>query len=537
MNKTQIIRTIAVVALAVLAAIGATAQRISKEAEKLLNAQYAIDAFYVDAPDNSALVEHAIKAMLEKLDPHSAYTDARETRELEEPLEGEFSGIGVQFNMKQDTLYVIQTIAGGPSEKVGIVAGDRIITVNDTTIAGVKMRNTDIMKRLRGKKGTRVTVQVKRRGTPDLITFRITRDKIPLYSVDAAYMIEPTTGYISISSFGAKTYDEMMEALARLKEQGMQQVIIDLTNNGGGYLNAAIEMCNEFLDEGQMIVYTEGRAQPRNEAHALGNGAYRDLPVVVIANQYSASAAEIFAGALQDWDRAVVVGRRTFGKGLVQRPFRFEDGSMMRLTVARYYMPGGRCIQKAYEPGDKKQYEHDMLDRERSGELFSADSIHLVDSLRTYTLRNRRPVYGGGGIMPDVFVPLDTTHWNTYYRDLVAKGIPNQWAVTYVDRNRKSLQQRYATLDEYDRGFTLSDDDLKEFVAMGERDSVKFDQDKFNVSRPMLSRMLKGLIARDVYTDRGAYSVIINHYNPDVRRALDIINDRRQYRKILGYDQ
>ena len=513
----------------------ATAQRISKDAEKLLNAQYAIDAYYVDKPDNATLVEQAIKAMLESLDPHSAYTDAKETRELEEPLEGEFSGIGVQFNMKQDTLYVIQTIAGGPSEKVGILAGDRIITVNDTLIAGVKMRNTDIMKRLRGKKGTRVTVQVKRRGTPELITFRITRDKIPLYSVDAAYMIDERTGFISISSFGAKTYDEMMEALDKLSHQGMKQVIIDLSNNGGGYLNAAIEMCNEFLEEGQLIVYTEGRTQPRSDARALGNGRYRNLPVVVIANQYSASAAEIFSGAMQDWDRGVIVGRRTFGKGLVQRPFRFEDGSMMRLTVARYYTPSGRCIQKAYEPGDKKQYEHDMLDREHSGEFFNADSVHLVDSLRVETLRTHRTIYGGGGIMPDVFVPVDTTHWNTYYRDLVAKGIPNRWTVTYVDVNRKSLLRRYPSLDDFDTAFELTDDDMRGFIKMGEQDSVAFDTEKYAVSAPMLRRMLKGLIARDVYADRGAYTIIMNHYNPDVRRALDIINDSERYRRLLGY--
>ena len=517
-----------------MATLSASAQ-INGDAEKLLNAQYAISNFYVDKPDDSKLTEAAIKAMLETLDPHSAYTDARETRELEEPLEGEFSGIGIQFNMKQDTLYVIQTIAGGPSEKVGIRAGDRIVTVNDTVIAGKKMRNTDIMKRLRGKKGTKVTVQVKRRGTPELITFRITRDKIPLHSVDAVYMLDEQVGYMSISNFGAKTYDEMIEGLDYLKARGMMALVLDLSSNGGGYLNAAIDMCDEFLGENCLIVYTEGRAQPRNEARATGRGHYRTLPLVVIVNQYSASAAEIFAGAMQDWDRAVIVGRRSFGKGLVQRPFRFQDGSMMRLTVARYYTPSGRCIQKEYAPGDKKRYEHDIVDREKSGEYFHADSILRVDSLRVATLRNGRDIYGGGGIIPDVFVPLDTTHYTTYYRDLVAKGIVSQWAVSHVDAHRAEIKKRYPTVNDFDRGFTLSDADIKSFIAMGERDSVRYDERMFRTSEPMLRAMLKALIARDVYTDRGAYTVVINHLNPDVHRALEVISDPKQYLGILGF--
>ena len=347
------------------------------------------------------LVEEAIKGMLESLDPHSTYTDAKETKELEEPLQGEFSGIGIQFNMKQDTLYVIQTIVGGPSEKVGIMAGDRIVTVNDTVIAGKKMKNTDIMKRLRGKKGTKVTVQVKRGNNPELITFRITRDNIPLYSVDATYMIDNKTGYIQISRFGAKTHEEMMDAIKKLEKQGMQQLIIDLGNNGGGYLNAAIDMCNEFLQRHQLIVYTEGNSSPRQEANADGFGRYKDLKMVVIVDQFSASASEIFSGAMQDWDRAVVVGRRSYGKGLVQRPFRFDDGSMMRLTVARYYTPSGRCIQKPYTKGDKKHYEEDLVDRSKEGEYFHLDSIQFNDSLSYKTLKNGRTIYGGGGIMPD----------------------------------------------------------------------------------------------------------------------------------------
>ena len=503
--------------------------------QKLLNAQYAISNFYVDTVNNDKLVEEAIKGMLESLDPHSTYTDAKETKELEEPLQGEFSGIGIQFNMKQDTLYVIQTIVGGPSEKVGIMAGDRIVTVNDTTIAGKKMKNTDIMKRLRGKKGTKVTVQVKRGSNPELITFRITRDNIPLYSVDAAYMIDAKTGYILISRFGAKTHEEMMEAIKKLEKQGMKQLIIDLGNNGGGYLNAAIDMCNEFLQRRQLIVYTEGNSSPRQEATADGFGNYKDLKMVVLVDQFSASASEIFSGAMQDWDRAVVVGRRSYGKGLVQRPFRFDDGSMMRLTVARYYTPSGRCIQKPYTKGDKKHYEEDLIDRSKEGEYFHLDSIHFNDSLSYKTLKNGRTIYGGGGIMPDVFVPLDTTENSKYYRDLLAKGIINQYAVDYVDKHRAQIKKDYKDVYDFDNRFSLTDADMKDFIAMGEKDSVKYNEKDYKISERLFKTVLKGLVARDVFADPGAYTIIINHRNNDVQEALRVINDDKLYNSLLQH--
>ena len=511
------------------------AQRHNGSMQKLLNAQYAISNFYVDTVNNDKLVEEAIKGMLESLDPHSTYTDAKETKDLEEPLQGEFSGIGIQFNMKQDTLYVIQTIAGGPSEKVGIIAGDRIVTVNDTTIAGVKMKNSDIMKRLRGKKGTKVTVQVKRGNSPELITFRITRDKIPLYSVDASYMLDNKTGYILISRFGAKTHEEMVDAIKKLDKQGMKQLIIDLGNNGGGYLNAAIDMCNEFLQRGQLIVYTNGINSPRQEAGADGFGHYKDLKLVVIVDQFSASASEIFAGAMQDWDRAVVVGRRSYGKGLVQRPFKFDDGSMMRLTVARYYTPSGRCIQKPYTKGDKKQYEEDLVDRYKEGEYYHLDSIQFNDSLVYRTLKNGRTIYGGGGIMPDVFVPVDTSENSKYYRDLMAKGIINQYAVDYVDKHRAELKNTYKDLNDFDKRFALTDDNLRDFIAMGEKDSVKYDEEQYNTSKRLLRTVLKGLIARDVYADPGAYTVIVNHNNKDVQEALRVINDDKLFNSLLKF--
>ena len=522
------------VAVCLVISLTVTAQRsLPQVLQKLLNAEYAISTLYVDSVNEDKLVEDAIKGMLESLDPHSSYTDAKETKELEEPLQGEFSGVGIQFNMNKDTLYVIQTVPGGPSERVGVLAGDRIIYVNDTTIAGVKMKNSDIQKRLRGKKGTNVTIKVKRPGVKDLITFRITRDNIPLNSIDAKYMLDERTGYLRISRFGAKTHEEMMEALQELKKQGMTQLIMDLSDNGGGYLNAAIDMCNEFLERGQLMVYTEGENSPRNEANANGWGDYKDLHMVVIVNQYSASAAEIFAGAMQDWDRAVVVGRRTFGKGLVQRPFKFEDGSMMRLTVARYYTPSGRCIQKPYNRGDKKAYEKELLDRYNEGEYYSLDSIQFNDSLRYTTRLNGRTIYGGGGVMPDVFVPVDTTEYSTYYRDLSAKGILNQYAIKFVDKERKAITKRYATVKEFDEGFVITDEMMRDLIQMGESDSIKYDEEKYRTSEQMLKAITKGLIARDLYGDAGAYSVIINHRNPDVQAAYQVLNDRERYERLL----
>ena len=511
-----------------------SAQRSLPQAlQKLMNAEYAISSLYVDSVNEDKLVEEAIKGMLESLDPHSSYTDAKETKELEEPLQGEFSGVGIQFNMNKDTLYVIQTVPGGPSERVGVLAGDRIIYVNDTIIAGVKMKNSDIQKRLRGKKGTNVTIKVKRPGVKELITFRITRDNIPLHSIDAQYMLDERTGYLRISRFGAKTHEEMMDALKELKKQGMTQLIMDLSDNGGGYLNAAIDMCNEFLDRGQLMVYTEGDNSPRNEANANGWGEYQDLHMVVMVNQYSASAAEIFAGAMQDWDRAVIVGRRTFGKGLVQRPFKFEDGSMMRLTVARYYTPSGRCIQKPYNRGDKKAYEKELLERANEGEYYSLDSIQFNDSLRYTTRLNHRIIYGGGGVMPDVYVPIDTSEYSTYYRDLSAKGILNQYVIKYVDKNRKSIAKQYGTLDAFDRGFAVSDEMMRDLIAMGEQDSIKFDEEKYRTSELLLKDIVKGLIARDVYGDQSAYNVIINHRNPDLKAAIEVLNDRERFDRLL----
>ena len=488
---------------------------------KLQLAEMAISRLYVDTVNEESLVENGIRGMLEKLDPHSSYTTARETKAMNESLNGSFEGIGVQFNMQEDTLIVIQTVTNGPSEKVGIQAGDRIIAVNDTAIAGVKMSKEEIMKRLRGPKGTRVRLTIIRRGIGERLTFVVTRAKIPVKTLDAWYMISPGIGYIRIGSFGATTYDEFIKAVNDLRAKGMNDLVLDLEDNGGGYLQAAVQVANEFLQRGDLIVYTEGRRFPRQDYKAQGNGKLRSGNVTVLVNEFTASAAEIVTGALQDQDRALVVGRRSFGKGLVQRPIDFPDGSMMRLTIAHYYTPSGRCIQKFYKKGDRKDYEMELDQRYKHGELYSADSIHFADSLKFYTLRRHRIVYGGGGIMPDVFVPLDTTLITSYHRKLAAKGIVISANLRYVDNNRKQLKKRYPDFQSFLNGFEVPRALIDEIVAEGKKQKVEpKDEAEMKQTLPYLRTQLKALIARDLW-DMSEYFQIINIQNPILQKALE----------------
>lgn len=500
---------------------------------KLLMSEQIIERFYVDSVNSDKMVQEAIVAMLKTLDPHSTYSDPEETKELTTPLTGNFSGIGVQFNMLNDTLFVIQTTSGGPSEKVGILPGDRIIQAGDSVIAGRKLPNSRIIKILRGEKGSQVLLKVLRKGSPEPIAFLVTRDDIPVYSVDAAYMADPTTGYIRISRFGEETEKEFEKALSDLRAKGMQNLIIDLEDNGGGYLQAAHQLASHFLEKGDMVVYTDAPKMGRSDFRVERAGDFRKERLVIMANQYSASAAEILSGAVQDNDRGLIVGRRTFGKGLVQRPFPFPDGSMIRLTVSRYYTPSGRSIQKPYAPGDEEAYRKDMLNRYEAGEFSSADSIHLPDSLRYSTLRNRRPVYGGGGIMPDLFVPIDTTMYSTYYRDLVAKGVINRFAITYVDAHRKSLRAEYPDGEAFDRGFTFTPEMLEEVVALGRADSVMPDSAMLEKSRPLIATIVKGLIARDLFESTDYFRVVNPALSPSYRAALDLINDEERYNRLL----
>lgn len=500
---------------------------------KLLMAEQVIERFYVDSVDAGNMVQDAIVAMLKTLDPHSSYSDPEETKELTTPLEGNFSGIGVQFNMLNDTLFVIQTTSGGPSEKVGILPGDRIVQAGDSVIAGRKLPNSRIIKILRGPKGSEVDLKVLRRGEAQPIVFHVVRDDIPVYSVDAAYMADPTTGYIRVSRFGEETDKEFEAALEKLRKQGMQNLIVDLEDNGGGYLQAAHQLASHFLDKGDMVVYTDAPKMGRTVYAVEKPGNFNKGRLVIMANQYSASASEILSGAVQDNDRGLIVGRRTFGKGLVQRPFPFPDGSMIRLTVSRYYTPSGRSIQKPYAPGDEESYRKDMLHRYEAGEFSSADSIHLPDSLRFETLHNHRPVYGGGGIMPDLFVPIDTTAFTPYYRNLVAKGILNRFCITYVDRNRSQLNREYPDVDAFIAKFSVDSAMIDDIVKLGVADSVKLDSVQLERSRPMIETIVKGIIARDLF-DTSAYFRVVNpQLSPVYREALGLINDERRYNRLL----
>ena len=495
---------------------------LNSPARKLQLAEFAIANLYVDNVDEDKLVEDPIIKMLEELDPHSTYSDPEEVKKLNEPLVGNFDGIGVQFNMATDTLFVIQPVSGGPSEKVGILAGDRIIEVNDTVIAGVKMSTEEIMRRLRGPKGTKVNLKVMRRGVSELLPFTVKRDKIPVYSLDASYMMTKTTGYIRISRFAATTAEEFEDALHKLQKKGMRNLILDLQGNGGGYLNAAIEIANHILEKGELIVYTEGKRNPRTEFKARGNGDFRKGKLVVLVDEFSASASEIVTGAIQDWDRGTVVGRRTFGKGLVQRPIDLPDGSMIRLTVARYYTPSGRCIQKPYE--SIEQYNRDLIERYNRGEMQSADSIHFPDSLKTKTLKKGRIVYGGGGIMPDYFVPIDTTYYTDYYLALRDKGAIVQQNLKLIDAHRSEWKEKYKTFDRFNKRFEVTDKMLDELIALGKTLGVEYKEDEYKTALPLIRTQLKALIARDLW-DMNEYFQVINSMNETVLKGLELIEE------------
>ena len=477
---------------------------------------HLIDAQYVDTVDVEQLTEDAIFAVMEDLDPHSVYIPADELEMVNSELEGSFSGIGVQFNIQNDTIMVVAVISGGPSEKVGILAGDRVVEVNDTAFVGDAISNEKVMKKLRGPKGTQVKLGIKRHGTPELLHFTVTRGDVPVNSVDIAYMIEPGVGFIRVSKFAATTYQEFLNGLASLRSQGAQKFIVDLRENSGGLLDQVVMMVNEFLPRGQMIVYSEGKAYPRFDSRADGSGSFIGQPLVVIIDEFSASASEIFAGAIQDNDRGLIVGRRSFGKGLVQQQMDLSDGSAVRLTVARYYTPTGRSIQKPYEQGKGDEYEMDLMNRFMHGEFDSRDSIHLADSLVYHTPAGRT-VYGGGGIMPDVFVPRDTTDYTPYFNQVLNHGYTYQFAFQYADKHREQLNQ-YKNWEDMERYLTQGDM-LREFVAYAEDKGVKPDWKEINQSRDLLERHLATYTARNILGEDGFFPLFYK-YDPTVKRSL-----------------
>lgn len=500
-------------------------KNLDNQMRKLIISAVAVNDFYADSVNTEKLVEDAIRGMLEKLDPHSQYSTVEETKRLNEPLQGSFDGIGVQFNILDDTLIVVQTITNGPSEKAGIMPGDRIISVNDTTIAGVKMPQEEIVKRLRGPRKTHVRLGVLREGLDEVLYFDVIRDKIPLHSVDAAFMITSSTGLVRFSNFAVTTHAEVVAAIERLKALGMRNLIIDLTQNGGGYLQASAEIASEFLPEGDMIVYTNGRAYKQQEFRSRGGNAFQEGKIIVLVDEYSASASEILAGAIQDQDRGLVVGRRTFGKGLVQRPIELPDGSMIRLTISRYYTPSGRCIQKPYEKGKKQDYQMDVINRFNRGELTNVDSIHFPDSLKYQTLKKGRTVYGGGGIMPDYFVPLDTTKNTMLYRQILAKRILVNENLRFMAKHRKELLDAYPTFEVFREEFQVPEYVVANVVLEGRKslkEEITPEEELKTINN--VRRMLKALIARDLW-DMNEYFAIIYEDDDMVLKALEIIGE------------
>lgn len=490
----------------------------SSKSSKINNLLDYIELKYVDTVNRAALEDKTILAMLKSLDPHSDFIPASDLSAVNEPLEGNFDGIGVEFNIINDTIRVISPIIGGPSEKIGIKAGDKIIKVNGKNVAGNKITSKQVFEKLRGKSGSRVTVSIQRSGISKLIDFDITRGKIPIYSLDVAYMIKPQIGYIKISRFAGTTYDEYLKAFNQLSKQGMKKLILDLRGNGGGFLNTAVSLADEFLSSGLQIVYTEGKAYPKKTYNATSRGGFEENPLVVLIDEGSASASEIVAGALQDNDRATIIGRRSFGKGLVQDQIDLPDGSALRLTIARYYTPTGRSIQKSYDKS-LDEYYNEEYERYEHGELYTADSIK-VDSTKKYRTPNGKIVYGGGGIVPDIFVSLDTARYSTVINKLYYSGALNTFAFEYADRNRTQLLNTYKTANDFITKFNIGKNEieaLRNYLAQKKINSIKIsDKEKG------LAQLLKALIGRNLF-DKDAYYPILNQNDNAILKGVEVL--------------
>jgi carboxyl-terminal processing protease len=492
-----------------------------------------LDAFYVDSVDLNTLTEKAIIEVLRSLDPHSSYISAKDVKDMNEPLNGNFEGIGIQFNVLHDTIIVIDPIPNSPAEKVGLKAGDRIVTVNDEKVTGIKISTTGVRSRLMGPKGTQVNLGISRKSEKELLAFTIIRDKIPIYSLDASYMINNETGYIRLNKFAATTEQEFSDALLGFQNINLKNIIFDLRDNPGGVMLAAVGLANQFLTGEKLVVYMQGRKTPREEFKSTGNGELTKVKLVVLTDEGSASASEIFAGAMQDWDRGIIIGRRSFGKGLVQNAFRLTDGSQIRLTIARYYTPSGRLIQSPYNEGYDK-YMQNFYKRFSDGELMSADSTHFPDSLKFNTNINHRTVYGGGGIMPDVFVAADTSNFSDYYRDLLRKGVLNLFVLEYSDKNRAKLKSTYTKFDDFKNKFEFTSDEVNSFIKAGEDAGVKYNEEQFAVSKREILKGLKALLANDIWQTT-EYWRIMNEGDVVIAKALKVLVDDNGYNKLLGY--
>ncbi len=502
------------------------------QALKLAQVMDKVARYYVDSIDDNEVVEGTIVHMLHELDPHSSYVSKEELEQLNEQLEGEFEGIGVSFNVLNDTIYIVRAISGGPSERVGIRAGDRIIDVEDEIVAGIGITNRDVQHLLKGPKGSRVDISVLRRGEKELLDFSITRDKIPVFSLDAAYMINNRIGYVKLARFSHTSIDEFEKAVADLKKQGMEDMILDLTNNGGGWLPVAVELTDHLLSGNKEIVRTEGAKVPDRTYRSRKAGLFEEGNLVIMIDGNSASASEIVSGAIQDWDRGVIVGRRSFGKGLVQQPFYLSDGSMIRLTVARYYTPTGRLIQKSYENG-YEEYTLDLINRFNKGELSSADSIEFPESQRYKTLSLHRTVYGGGGIMPDYFVPFDTSAFSDYYRRLINGGIFNRFVLQYVDDHRSELKVKYPNFKSFNSSFGTSKEQLEELLAFAGEEKLDFNEKGWTTSKDQIALLFKGYLARDLY-GMGNFYEVFNETNEVFNKAVEILDNPSLHQQKLA---
>ncbi len=496
-------------------------KRTSRKFRTLL---HHIGQAYVDSVDKAELTETAIREMLKELDPHSTYIPPERVKEMRQPLEGNFEGIGIRFNILRDTILVVRPIPGGPSEKLGIRSGDKIVKIEGENVAGIGITNQGVRDRLLGEKGSRVEVSIYREGEPELLHYEIIRDKIPIHSIRASYMVKPGVGYIKVERFSGRTMKEFKKAVKDLKEKGMENLILDLQGNSGGYLRTGLKIADQFLEKDRLIVYTEGRAFPRRERRATSDSLFQEGKLVVMMDESSASASEIVAGAVQDWDRGVVVGRRSFGKGLVQRPVDLPDGSVVRLTISRYHTPSGRCIQKPYEKGNPEEYAKEKYQRFGSGELFHEDSIDIVDSLKYKTRLKKRTVYGGGGIIPDVFVPIDTTGNSDYLQALRRKRVISQLALNYADENRKELKKEYEDPKAFAEGFKISEELKERMIEKGKKKDVEFDEKEYERSKRYINGQLKGMIAQNLWGTE-AYFRVHNPLRPSYRKAIEVLTD------------
>lgn len=499
----------------------------TKTDDKFRRALQIMRLSYVDSIDEDHLTEIAIIKMMEELDPHSVYMSAEDIKKANEPLEGNFEGVGIQFQIIRDTINVVDVIAGGPSETVGIRSGDKIVYIDTKESTGKEVDNDYVLSHLRGAKGTTVVIGIFRKGEKDILDFTITRDKIPIHSVDAAYMVTPEIGYIKVNRFAANTMDEFAAAIKELRESNYKSLILDLRGNSGGYLNTSVDLADQFLPKDQLIVYTEGRAETRKDYSATSKGSFEKGKLVVLIDEGSASASEIVTGALQDCDRALVIGRRSYGKGLVQRPFSLPDGSAMRLTIARYYTPSGRCIQKPYDEGHESYYK-DLADRMEHGELVHPDSIKFPDSLR-YKTNAGRVVYGGGGIMPDIFIPLDTTKYSDYYTKLIRKNVFSTFIQDYLQTHRETLMSQYSTVEKFRSDYKITEDFMKEFFAYIEKD-VPFEQEGYDQSKEIIQTILRAYVARSLYGPE-AYYMIIGDIDTELQKAVESINTPGTFEK------